>query len=283
MEDYISFKPSPKPLNKRTENDICFLFKENKLALLEAKNNYSFPRIKDLDVDLINTQYMGDYKGSNCLCGEFKGDIDNQQIVFMDLMAFSEKVEKDIYMLAAKANLLLKWLKANKCCGVCGSPTYLKDSFSERALVCSKCGNTTWPRTSPAVIVAVTKDDKLLLVYNKQFPERKYSPVAGFVEYGETFEECVKREVYEETNIRVKNIKYFGSQPWPFPNSLMVAFIAEYLDGDIEEDGEEIGHAKWFSREEIPGKYVDSISIGSDLIKWFLNGMETSDLSPEKA
>lgn len=108
-------------------------------------------------------------------------------------------------------------------------------------------------------------------MYNKQFPERKYSVIAGFVEYGETFEECVKREVYEETGIRVKNIRYFGSQPWPFPNSMMVGFTAEYMEGELRPDGEEILFAGWFSKDEVRQKYRESFSIGSKLIEWFLN------------
>ena len=98
-----------------------------------------------------------------------------------------------------------------------------------------------------------------------------YSLIAGFVEMGETFEDCVKREVYEETGIKVHNIKYFGSQPWPFPNSMMIGFTADYLEGEIIVDNEEILDAKWFSKDEIPGVYRKSISISSKLIEWFLN------------
>lgn len=273
VEDYIMFKPSPKPLHDETEDDIWFLFRENKLMMFKDGENYTLPKLRDLkalSVNLINVQCMGAYREKNCHCGEFKGEIEDKNVVYMDLMTLSEIADRDTYTLAAKGNLLLKWLKLNKYCGVCGAPTYLKDSYTERALVCSKCGNTTWPRTSPAIIVAVTKEDKLLLVYNNQFPERKYSVIAGFVEYGETFEECVKREVYEEAGIRIKNIKYFGSQPWPFPNSMMVAFTAEYLEGELMADGEEIAHAGWFSKEEIEGKYDNSMSIGTQLIKWFI-------------
>lgn len=261
-------------LHKESDEDIWVIFKDNRLMLFNRWGEYSLPRlkdIKDINMNIFNVQCIGELEGVNLMCGEIMDEVKNHEIEYMDLVTIIKSQDKFIYTLASKGNLLLNWLRLNKCCGICGSENYLKDSYTERALVCSKCGNTTWPRTSPAVIVAVTKEDKLLMVYNKQFPERKYSVIAGFVEYGETFEDCVKREVYEETGIKVKNIKYFGSQPWPFPNSMMVAFTAEYLEGEIRPDGEEISYAGWFSKEEVMDKYNESFSIGSKLIQWFLD------------
>ncbi|NLV75894.1 MAG: NAD(+) diphosphatase [Tissierellia bacterium] len=274
MDDYILFEPSVKPLYKKSNKDYWFLFKDNKLLTLKNENQVQIPRwehIDDLNISIYNIQYMGAFCGYNCYCGEIVDDIwDEENFAFLDLKTLSKTVDENTYTLSSKANLLLNWLKLNQYCGVCGSKMHKKDSSSERALVCFKCGNTTWPRTSPAIIVAVTKGDKLLLAQNRQFPNRLYSVIAGFVEYGETFEECVKREVYEEVGIKVKNIKYFGSQPWPYPNSIMIAFTAEYLDGEINVDGEEIVHADWFSKEEILGMYNKSRSIGSKLIEWFI-------------
>ncbi|NLJ98213.1 MAG: NAD(+) diphosphatase [Tissierellia bacterium] len=273
IRNYIPFEPSVKPLYKENDKDYWYLFKDNKLMMLKEEDKLILPRWKDvneLNVSLYNIQHMGADCGCNCHCGEIEDDVEVYGIEFLDLKALPEIVGEKIYSLASKANLLLNWLKLNRCCGICGSATYKKDSYTERALVCSNCGNTTWPRTSPAVIVAITKGDKLLLARNKQFPNRVYSCVAGFVEYGETFEECVKREVYEEVGIKIKNIKYFGSQPWPFPNSMMIGFTAEYLEGDIKVDGEEIVHAGWFSKDEVEKMYRESISINSELIEWFL-------------
>ncbi len=273
MDDYILFEPSVKPLYEKNNEDYWFLFKNNKLMVFKEEEKSIIPRwndVENLNISLYGTQYMGAYCGYNCYCGEIIDDIYEECIDFMDLRTLSKSVDEDTYLLASKANLLLNWLKLNQYCGVCGSKMYRKDSPSERAMICSNCGNATWPRTSPAIIVAVTKDDKLLLAKNGQFSNRMYGVISGFVEYGETFEDCVKREVYEEVGIKVKNIKYFGSQPWPYPNSMMIGFIAEYLDGDIKVDGEEIIHADWFSKEEIPGMYKKSFSIGSQLIEWFL-------------
>lgn len=273
MEDYLLFEPSVKPLFEKNSKDYWYLFKHNKLMICKSEDKYTLPRgedISDLNVSLYNIQCMGAYCGCNCHCGEIIDEIHEEHIDFIDLRTLSKTVDENTYLLASKANLLLNWLKLNQHCGICGSKMYKKDSKSERAMICSNCGNTTWPRTSPAIIVAVTKGDKLLLARNKQFPNRMYSVIAGFVEYGETFEDCVKREVYEETGIMVKNIKYFGSQPWPYPNSMMIGYTAEYLDGQIKVDEEEITHADWFYKEEIPGRYKKSISIGSQLIEWFI-------------
>lgn len=273
MENYILFQPSVKPLHKEDKEDFWFLFKENKLMVCKKDGEFLIPRQKDivdLNISIYNIQCMGAYIGYNCHCGEFIDFIEDENINFIDLKTFSRIVDEEIYLIASKANLLLNWLKLNQHCGKCGAKMYIKDSKVERAMVCSNCGNTTWPRTSPAVIVAVTKGDRLLLARNKQFPNRRFSVIAGFVEYGETFEECVKREVFEEVGIKVKNIEYFGSQPWPYPNSMMIGFTAEYLDGDIKVDGKEIVEADWFSKDEIPGMVNKSVSIGSQLIEWFL-------------
>lgn len=274
MEEYLVFEPAVKPLHREEAEDFWFLFRDNQLMVLKDEEKVLVPRKKDiekLNISIYNIQYMGIYSHCNCHCGEIVDDVNEANVEFIDLRTLSKLADKNVYTLGSKANLLLNWLKANQHCGICGGEMYQKDSQSERAMVCTNCGNTTWPRTSPAIIVAVTKGDKLLLAHNRYFPEGKYSVIAGFVEYAETFEECVKREVYEEVGIKVKNIKYFGSQPWPYPNSMMVGFTAEYLEGDIKVDGEEIVHANWFTKEEVAEMYSESISIGSELMDWFIN------------
>ncbi len=273
VKDYIIIKPSPKKLHKECNKDIWALFKDNKLMVLNRCGEYILPTLKDIrdyNINIFNIQCIGEYEGVNLMCGETDDELQKAEVEYVDLMTLGNSQDEFLYTIATKGNLLLNWLKLNKHCGICGSENYIKDSYNERALVCTKCGNTTWPRTSPAIIVAVIKDDKLLMVHNKLFPNRKYGLVAGFVEYGETFEDCVKREVYEETGIKVKNIRYFGSQPWPFPNSMMVGFTAEYQEGELNPDGVEISHAAWFSREEVLKIYKKSFSIGSKLIQWFL-------------
>jgi NAD+ diphosphatase len=147
----------------------------------------------------------------------------------------------------------------------------------EVAKQCPQCGFVSFPRISPAIIVLVEHDGKALLARSPRFKEGLFSTLAGFVEPGETLENAVRREVKEEAGINVKNIRYFGSQPWPFPDSLMIGFTAEYACGEITVDNNEILDARWFSADnmpEIPGK----ISISRALIDWFLDRQKNDKL-----
>lgn len=164
---------------------------------------------------------------------------------------------------AITAVQLFRWKESRKFCGCCGSRT--EDSRTERALVCTKCGHTEYPKICPAVIVAVMDGDRLLMSRYKERAYRGYALIAGFVEIGETFEETVRREVMEEVGLKVKNIRYYKSQPWAFTDTEMIGFFAE-LDGDdairLQED--ELSEAGWYHRDEIP-EDVSSISVGSEM------------------
>ena len=172
------------------------------------------------------------------------------------------------FQLAGYALQLLNWVAENRHCGRCGCSMALEQG--ERALVCSSCRTTIYPRISPAIIVAVTSGGRLLLARSGRFPGRRmFSVLAGYVEPGETLEDCVRREIREEVGLEVRHIRYFGSQAWPFSGSLMVGFTAEHAGGEIRVDGREILEADWFAPDslpEIPGK----ISISRQLIDWFV-------------
>ncbi|HYE82454.1 MAG TPA: NAD(+) diphosphatase, partial [Clostridia bacterium] len=186
---------------------------------------------------------------------------------FLGLRQLHEQIDKSILQAAFRAVQIVAWDETHRFCGACGEATIKK--ADEHAKICPKCGHIAYPRLSPAVIVAITKEDKLLLARNKNFVSGFYSVLAGFVEAGETLEECVKREIREEARIEVKNIKYFGSQSWPFPNSFMLAFTAEHESGEIQVDENEIAEAGWFGVEEIP-KIPAKLSISRKLIDWFI-------------
>ncbi len=141
---------------------------------------------------------------------------------------------------------------------------------TERAKRCPKCGLVNYPRLSPAVIVLISRGDELLLARAHRFPTGMYSILAGFVEPGESLEETVVREVREEVGIEVKDIRYFGSQPWPFPNSLMIGFTATYAGGDIVLEPEELVDAAWFNKHNLP-QIPPKISIARKLIDWFVS------------
>lgn len=145
---------------------------------------------------------------------------------------------------------ILNWNASHIYCSACGGK--LHDSTYERAKICDDCGVVIYPQISPAIIVRITSGDKILLARNKAFPEGLYALISGFLEPGESIEHCVEREVSEEIGIRVKNIKYFGSQPWPFSGAVMLGYTAEYDSGEIVADGEEIVDARWFTADELP-------------------------------
>ncbi len=148
------------------------------------------------------------------------------------------------------ARQLLWWEKRHRFCGACGTPTI--DVIEERARRCPSCNAVFYPVVSPAVIVAVTRGDELLLAHNRNFRAGLFSLLAGFVDPGETLEQAVVREVHEEVGIKVGNVAYITSQPWSFPNSLMIGFRAEYVSGEIAVDGKEIETASWFGRNAMP-------------------------------
>lgn len=152
--------------------------------------------------------------------------------------------------IAARAKQMLAWDKSSRFCGACGTATQAANG--EPCKICPACDNRDFPRISPAVIVIVRRGDKLLLARSPHFRAGMYSALAGFVEAGESVEACLHREVFEEVGIRIHNLRWFDSQTWPFPNSLMLAFQADYLSGEIVPEPGEIEDAAWFALDELP-------------------------------
>lgn len=144
------------------------------------------------------------------------------------------------------------WQSINQFCGRCGAPMRPHANPNELAKVCSACGHTAYPALTPAVIVLVTKGERILLQRNTHYGIPNWTLVAGFLEPGETLEDAVVREVREEASIELRDIRYFASQPWPFPSTLMVAFQAEWAGGELTPDGEEIIQSGWFERDHLP-------------------------------
>lgn len=170
--------------------------------------------------------------------------------------------------LAGRAEQIVAWDRTHAYCGRCGSPTVHHDH--DRARQCPDCGLLSYPRISPAVIVLVTRGEEILLAHGRQFPGRFFSTLAGFVEPGESLEECIHREIHEEVGIRVGEISYFGSQPWPFPNSLMIGFTAEWESGELVLQEEEIVEAGWFGADALPPCPIGGMSIAGWMIERWL-------------
>jgi NAD+ diphosphatase len=168
------------------------------------------------------------------------------------------------FAIAGRALQLVDWDRTNQFCGRCGASTAVRTA--ERSRECPACGLIAYPRLAPAVMAMVKREpDEVLLARSHRFAPGMYSALAGFVEPGETLEQCLEREVLEEVGVRVKNVRYFASQPWPFPHSLMIAFVADWEAGEIRPDPAEIEAADWFNIERLP-KLPQPISIARRLI-----------------
>jgi NAD+ diphosphatase len=249
------------------------LVHEQKIIVFFENEITSIPEYKNLEENNIvpgHIQYIGTYNNVSCYAAEISDATDLPECFSVHPpLSLINEIGVDLVRISGLASQFINWSRNHRFCGKCGKLT--EDKKDERAKICNDCGQIYFPRLSPAIIVAVTKDDRLLMASSPRFPSKFYSVLAGFVEPGETLEECVKREVREEVGIEVKNIKYFGSQPWPFPDSLMVGFTAEYENGEINIDENEISHAAWFAIDEIP-RIPPSISIARKLVDWFLEG-----------
>ena len=225
-DDYIKFVSNPILPAENKDEDLWFLFKDKMILIKSDKEKIQIPRFNDVKeiIDGLEIKYnLGKLMNIQCFCGEINSAVEvSGKFKFIALREVTAIIDKEYAAVAGKAAQIIHFHKVSKYC------------------VC------------PAIIVGITKGDKILLANNKNFPKGLHSVIAGFVDVNETLEECVKREILEEVNIKVKNIKYFDSQPWPYPNSLMIGFTAEYESGEIKVDGEEIIHADWYNKDELP-------------------------------
>lgn len=181
-----------------------------------------------------------------------------------DLLSGNENVFEKMVSLACRAHGLLLLRQTYRFCPACGKPLLDDEHFTAKK--CSKCGSLLFPRIEPAIIVLVKKEDKILLAKNKNSVTGHYSCIAGFVEQGENLEQAVHREVYEETGLKIKNLRYAGSQAWPFPDQLMLAYYADWESGQIKIQEEELESAEWFSYENLPSPLSPPGSAAYNLI-----------------
>ena len=173
------------------------------------------------------------------------------------------KLPLELYLMAGKCAELLYWHHNTQYCGVCGGPMKFHTDISKR---CEHCGKEVWPQVSPAVIVRITRgDDEILMARARNFRGDFYGLIAGFVETGETLEEAVRREVHEETGLEISDIRYFDSQPWPYPSGIMVGFTARYAGGQIHVQREELQNVAWFHRDHLP-RLPEKLSIARRLV-----------------
>ncbi len=258
-----------------------FLFHGDRLLVDTTGETEQIPRWNDpaeREVRPVRTQYLGTMDGVPCFSGELAAAVAPDGAAFRPLRSLLGVLSDELFSLAGRAFQVMDWDRSHRYCGSCGRPT--EPAEGERAKICPRCGIQFFPRVTPAVIVAVVRGRKILLAHARRFPTVFYSILAGFVEPGETFEECIAREVREETGIEVANLRYFGSQPWPFPHSLMVGFTAEYAGGELVLEEKELVEAGWFGAEEVRQLQIPRRgTIARQLIDWFL---ETQGGKPEQ-
>jgi NAD+ diphosphatase len=195
--------------------------------------------------------FLGVLNGQQCWAvdADAHGDL-VESATYQDLRQLWNGVDEITWTVVGRGVQLVEWARTTRFCGRCGDQT--EDAPGERARRCPSCASIAFPRLAPAVICLVEREGKALLARNANFPPGMYSCLAGFVEPGETLEEALAREVTEEVGVEVADIRYFSSQPWPFPHSLMIGFTAAWRSGELRVDGSEIVEAGWFAPDALP-------------------------------
>jgi NAD+ diphosphatase len=255
----------------RSEPAYWFAFQKDKILVYVNEASVSVPHLvnfRELGLVVTHQYYLGRLGREHCYAAEVAEEtIPPPGMSFEGLRQVYGRLDEDLFWLAARAVQIVDWGRTHQFCSRCGIP--LRTMTTERAKECPHCGLLHFARLSPAIIVLVARGRELLLARSRHFLPGMYSVLAGFVEPGESLEEAVVREVKEEVGLEIKDIRYFGSQNWPFPHSLMIGFTATYAGGEISLDDGEIEDAGWFTVNDlppIPGK----ISIARKLIDWFV-------------
>ena len=250
-----------------------FVFRKRELLVSAAGSLPTEEALQQHTLGPERSLYMGQLGDLHCFAAQVPdSSTPPSGMTYRDLYSLFASVPPHLHQVAGRAIQLLDWDRTHQLCGACGGRTAPSDT--DRSRVCKDCGLGQFPRLSPAIIVTVEREDEILLARSPHFPPGMYSTLAGFVEPGESVEECVAREVREEVGVEVDEIRYFGSQPWPFPNSLMLGFTTTWRSGDIAIDGEEIIDAKWFRFDDMP-TFPGNISISQWLIDDFVRRIRT--------
>lgn len=248
------FKILSNTFKESKSHDLYFTFFKGSLLVKKEENTLVIPifnEIKELELQFENEFFLGEIREKSCFAIEVHSEFKlPENFKLISLHDIGPLIDEELFLIAGRANQILNWDKTHRFCGKCGSET--ENKKDEMAKICPSCNHVMYPVICPAIIVGITKGAEILLAHNKGFKNNMYSLIAGFVEAGEDLKSTVKREVFEEVGIKVKNIEYYKSAPWSFPNSLMIGFFAEYESGEIKVDGNEIVDAKWFTKDNFP-------------------------------
>jgi NAD+ diphosphatase len=259
-QSYVAGIRAPETLSGEV---MWFVFRDTEL--LVADTDFSLPSLPEsLGLTPLRSQYLGLLGDTHCFsCEVGTGAVVPAGWAFSGLRALFGHIDDGRFAIAGRALQIVDWDRTHQYCGRCGTATHARSD--ERSRQCPACNLTVYPRIAPAVMALIRRGDRMLLARSPRFPEGMYSALAGFVEPGETLEQCLAREVFEEVGINITNTRYFASQPWPFPHSLMIAFVADYESGEIAIDGLEIIAAEWFDISALP-RLPAKISIARKLI-----------------
>jgi len=249
------FHPSVQAPAARDQPALWFIFRGNDLLLgagdpvesgLPLAPDFPFPHLLSL-----RRQFLGRRGAQPCYSAEVAPDTPAPAgFDWIGLRAAFGRLPDELFWLASRAVQIVDWDRTHQFCGRCGQPVTARPT--ERAKECAACGLLVFPRIAPAVIIRITRGNQILLARARHFAPGLFSVIAGFVEPGETLEEAAVREIREEVGLEVRDLRYFASQPWPFPHSLMLAFTAEYAAGEICVDLHELVEARWFEADHLP-------------------------------
>ncbi|MBC7172934.1 MAG: NAD(+) diphosphatase [Polyangiaceae bacterium] len=243
---------------------LVFAFRSRKLLLVGG----SVPSVGALTPPA-DSHYLGRLGEAHCYCCAWPDTLEVPESgQFRDLLAVYGTLPASLAAIAGRAVQIVEWDRTHRFCGACATPTEL--SASARSRVCPACRLEQFPRLSPAIIVAVERGEEILLARGPHFPPGIYSVLAGFVDPGESAEEAVRREVHEETGMLVGDVRYFASQPWPFPHSLMLGFQATWMGGEMSLQEGEIEDAGFFHVDALPRMFPGRVSISQWLIEDFV-------------
>ena len=263
---WSAYEPMFHPPERQDQPALWFLYRGGKLAVLPGGEGRVPLALQPAELGLQEDgrHYLGLYEGRDCYVAELAADAAMPEgVEFHGLRDLFTVMDESLAVLAGRAYQIKEWALNHRFCGRCGGPT--EPRTRERGLVCRACRRTMYPPISPAVMVLIRRGREVLLLRRKGAEATRFSSLAGFMEPGEELEDTCRREAMEEVNVRLANLRYFGSQPWPFPHSLMVAFVADYAGGEVKPDGVEIEEARWFDAAELLER-PPSVSIGRRLI-----------------
>lgn len=249
---------------------LWLAFRGAELLLSDARTLPAGDVLGALGAAPVRIQALGDFGGLPCHAAELPADAEPPAgFAFTHLKRLNDHLPERLRQIAARALELLEWDRAHRFCGACGSPTLQHGDTKVRTCTNPDCRREHYPRVSPVVIVAVERGDEILLGRSHHFAPGFYSTLAGFVDAGESAEEALHRELFEEVALRVRNLRYFASQPWPFPHSLMLGFQADYDSGDIVCAPDEIEHADFFHVDALPASLPGPSTIAHWLLRDF--------------